>query len=984
MFWGKKKEYLKRRAEWLSAQTYVTLAIRVPKDNDKTPQSAEQFFAALHGIFRDDPAVQEHVSFEIVAEEDSIMFYVCTPIHLKDFIESQLYAQYPKLQIHRVEDYTKQAELGGKTVAFTKMQLTKEDLYPIKTFTSSEVDPLAGITAVLSGMDKGEHVWIQMIVRPVGDNWQQRGIDLVNNIRSGKTPTSSSSNFAGAVFKGIRSVVMEIVTPGSSSATPEKADSPEKKISGPQQAALTGVESKITKLGFETIFRIVVVSETEVKARAKIQAILGAFKQYNTTNLNGFKSGEIKINEYDGWEKYINREFEEVGNVLNIEELASVYHFPSQQVETGSISWAGSKKGEAPFNLPLKGVVDPKILTVLGKTDFRNIEKEFGIKLEDRKKHMYVIGKSGAGKSTLLENMVIDDVLEGRGVIVIDPHGEFADKIIDSIPESRIKDVIVLDPSDRDFPIAFNLLETVRDDYKGMVASGFVGIFKKIFGNSWGPRLEYILRNTVLALLDTEGSTMLGIPKMLTDQSFRVGVIKNIKDSVIRDFWSTEFAAMDNKQRSEAVAPILNKVGQFLSTSTIRNIVGQPKSTIDIRQIMDDGKIMIVNLSKGKIGEDNMALLGAMIITKVQLAAMSRASIAAKDRTDCFLYVDEFQNFATDSFATILSEARKYGLGLTIAHQYIAQMEDGVKEAVFGNVGTLISFRVGSADAKWLCEEFEPVFDNNDLINLQMARIYIKLLIDGIAMPAFSAQTLPPKKIENSFREQVIQYSRDHYSKSRLEVEEAIDDFGGYKKRREIEEKNKEVEEILKQGAAVMSIDRVETRIVEEKPAQNPVGVIKVERGNSEAVVFEDKSSELPVIKESQSTLPNTVQNTNRDLSANLAVSSEQPKEGRDKPLKKMDGWVYKEVSQKGGMRWFLGEKEEEYARKAEEKKKIINEECANSENAQSPSSISPTEQYTKMPNNDFKPIEPNVGQKKPETKDMESIEIKEGQTIDI
>ena len=978
MFLGKKKNYIKRRTEWLSAQTYVTLAIHVPKDNDRTPQSAEQFFAALHGIFRDDPAIQEHVSFEIVAEKDSIIFYVCTPIHLKDFIESQLYAQYPKLQISRVEDYTKQVELGGKTVATAKMQLTKEDLYPIKTFTSSEVDPLAGITAVMSNMEAGEHIWIQMIVRPVGDNWQQRGVQLVNNIRSGVSTNSKSNAVWLSVGRGIHSIIKEIVKPGSSVATVENKDGAEKKISGPQQAALTGVESKITKLGFETIFRITVVAFSESDSRAKVQAILAAFKQYNTTNLNGFKAGEIKINDYESWERYLNREFEEKGNVMNIEELASIYHFPSQQVETGAIAWAGSKKGEAPFNLPLKGLVDAKDLTVLGITDFRNSEKEFGIKIDDRKRHIYVIGKSGTGKSTLLENMAVDDVLEGRGVIVVDPHGEFADKIIDSVPEERIKDVIVLDPSDREFPIAFNLLESVREDYKAMVASGFVGIFKKIFGNSWGPRLEYILRNTVLALLDTEGSTMLGIPKMLTDANFRAGIVKNIKDSVVGDFWTTEFVAMDNKQRTEAVAPILNKVGQFLSTSTIRNIVGQAKSTIDIRQIMDEGKILVVNLSKGKIGEDNMALLGAMMITKVQLAAMSRANVSSGERKDCFMYVDEFQNFATDSFATILSEARKYGLGLTIAHQYIAQMEDTVKDAVFGNVGTIISFRIGGADAKVIAEELEPVFNNNDLINLQMARVYIKLLINGISMPAFSARTLPPLKIERSYRDQVIAYSREHYTRPRIEVEEAIDEFGGYRKRREQEEKNKEVEQILKQGAAVIGIDRVDCKVAEQNFDNKVRGVIKPEPPKLPTVQTVQKANEVAVVER--------VETSENKVSAESVTDGH--KEGRERPLKKLDGYVYKEVSQKGGMRWYLGEKEELYLKRLSEKNKEMvtasDDLADNSENAKSPSIISPTEQTTNTVVDTKLQNTLNGAQNGHNVGGGEKIEIKEGQTIDI
>ncbi|MEI8004377.1 MAG: DUF87 domain-containing protein, partial [Methanothrix sp.] len=399
------------------------------------------------------------------------------------------------------------------------------------------------------------------------------------------------------------------------------------KLSAPMEAALHAVESKITKLGFETYFRLSVISSSEPGARNRVLSVLAALKQFNTTNLNGFMSGDVKLDDYHQWEELINRQFEEKGSVLNIEELASIYHFPSVSVDTKAISRVGSKKGEAPYNLPLPEDFGPGEITILGRTDFRSESREFGIKLDDRMRHIYIIGKSGSGKSTLAENMAMDDVQAGRGVIIVDPHGEFGDKVIAAIPEHRLQDAIILDPSDREHPIGFNLLEAVGDDYKGMVASGFVGILKKIFGNSWGPRLEYILRNTVLALLDSPDTTMLGIPRMLTDPQYRSWVVGNIKDAVIRDFWVTEFAGMDAKQRSEAIAPILNKVGQFLSTSTIRNIVGQPKSTINIRQIMDEQKILVVNLSKGKIGEDNMALLGSMIVTQVQLAAMSRANV---------------------------------------------------------------------------------------------------------------------------------------------------------------------------------------------------------------------------------------------------------------------------------------------------------------------------------------------------------------------
>ena len=902
MFWDRTRD-LKRRTEWLASQTFVVLAIQVPKQNEKNAASAEQFFAALHGIYRSDPIAQEHLSFEIVGSRENIIFYVFTPLHLRDFVEGQLYAQYPDLDIKQVPDYTKSIHLEGMHVAATKVQLTKEDVYPIKTYTSSDIDPLAGITAVLSGLGESEHVWFQMVTRPVGDEWQNKGVNYVNAIRSGSTPHSAAVNATSRAGRLAIRVISEIFQAGAGTADMGHSSEPPK-LSSPQEAALKGIESKITKLGFETLFRMVVIGPDVTTVRTRTQSVLAALKQYNTTNLNGFVGGEIRVDDFNLWQKYLSREFEEKGTVMNIEELASVYHFPMQSVESSAISWAGSKKGDAPFNLPLKDETDPKDMTVLGKTDFRNSSKEFGVKVDDRKRHIYVIGKSGTGKSTLLENMIIGDIQAGRGVVVVDPHGELADKIVDSIPQERIQDVIILDPADREFPIAFNLLEHVGDDFKGMVASGFVGIFKKIFGNSWGPRLEYILRNTVLALLDSENSTMLGIPRMLTEPAFREQIISQIKDTVIRDYWVNEFAAMDVKQRTEAISPILNKVGQFLSTSTIRNIVGQPKSTIDIRRIMDEQKILIVNLSKGKIGEDNMALLGAMIITKVQLAAMSRANVAASERPDCFLYVDEFQNFATESFASILSEARKYNLGLTIAHQYIAQMVEEVKDAVIGNVGTMITFRVGAPDAEALVKEFAPVFDANDLVNLQKAHIYVKLLIDGIAAPAFSAQTLPPIAIENNYRDQVVAFSREKYAKPRLYVEDLIEETAGFKQKREQQEAAKQAQEILKKGNAAVGIRPASLPVVSQQPTIVTQPVV------------------APLVK--------TEQEPNMTITKPVPVTPlSEVEEGADeikipkkvKPLKVIDGWAYKEVAQKGGMKWYLAEKEKDILAREEEKR---------------------------------------------------------------
>ncbi len=422
-----------------------------------------------------------------------------------------------------------------------------------------------------------------------------------------------------------------------------------------------------------------------------------------------------------------------------------------------------------------------KDITIFGETNYRNTRKSFGIKRDDRRRHMYIIGKTGMGKTTLLENMIISDIIHGEGCCYIDPHGDTAEKILNFIPSNRINDVIYFNPADSDFPIAFNILEAVDENHKHLIASGIVGVFKKQFADSWGPRLEYILRNSILALLDYPGSTLLGIMRILVDSDYRGKVIEKIKDPVVKSFWVNEFSKWNDRVLQEVISPIQNKVGQFLSNFLIRNVVGQVKSTIDLREIMDKKKILILNLSKGRIGEDTMQLLGSMIVTKLYLAAMSRVDVLEKDRQDFYLYVDEFQNFATESFADILSEARKYRLNLIVAHQYIEQLPEEVSAAVFGNVGTLLCFRVGAADAEVLVKEFAPFFEEEDLVNLPAFSIYLKLMIDGITSDPFSSNTLPPlfEDLRTDSAEKVIKVSRERYANYRKVVEDKINRWSG-------------------------------------------------------------------------------------------------------------------------------------------------------------------------------------------------------------
>ncbi len=419
-------------------------------------------------------------------------------------------------------------------------------------------------------------------------------------------------------------------------------------------------------------------------------------------------------------------------------------------------------------------------ITHFAKTNFRNQEAVFGIKTDDRRRHLYAIGKTGMGKTNMLENLAIQDIQNGHGICFIDPHGDSAEKLISMVPSDRINDVVYFNPADQKFPIAFNVLESVDREYRPLVSSGLIGVFQKLWADSWGPRLEYILRNAILALLEYPGSTLLGVMRILVDNKFRKRVTVKVTDPVVKAFWTEEFPKWNERVLQEVISPIQNKVGQFLTSAVIRNIVGQTRSAFDVREIMDDQKILIMNLSKGRIGEDNSALLGAMMITKIQLAAMGRVDMPEEDRKDFYLYVDEFQNFATESFANILSEARKYRLNLILANQYITQVDEIVRDAIFGNAGTIVSFRVGAADAEYLEKEFEPIFTMNDIVNLPKYQIYLKLMIDGIAADAFSATTLPPIQFHGEdSTEKVIKVTRDRYAENRDDVEEKISRWSG-------------------------------------------------------------------------------------------------------------------------------------------------------------------------------------------------------------
>ena len=741
------------------------LLVEIPRTNDKKELAAEQMFAALHGILRPPKrglfqrTSQEHIGFEIVAIKQQIQFYVWTPRHLKNFVEGQVYAQYSTAQIFDLgEDYAGR-QLNQPTLHVIELGLNTHDSIPVKTFPNFEVDPLSGITAALGRLEPEEEIWIQVLARPIADDWHERGSRHIKKIES--SSLISIGSLLSAAFQA---------PSDTSAAKPE--------LNERDKTRVEAIKQKNTKLGYQVKIRVLYAGPTKESAQSRIQAIVGAFKQFNTTNLNGFNQ---KYGTYDRYflDLYRQRDFTDEGFILNIEELASVFHLPHTSVDTPNIVWASAKTAEPPASLPTTIKHPPEEISLFGVTNFRNLNSIFGGLRSDRGRHIYVIGQTGTGKSGLLELLSLSDLHFNHGYAIIDPHGDFAIDNLRAIPASKVADVVYFNPADVDYPIGFNPLEVTDPRQKVQISSELVGVMKRMF-DSWGPRLEYILRNTILALLDTPDSTMLDITRMLTDKKFRRRVIDNITDIVVRNFWEGEFNSWDNRFQTEAVAPVLNKVGAFTSNPMVRNIIGQTKSGFNLRQIMDEGKILILNLSRGLIGEDNASILGAMIITKIQLAAMSRADIPnIEDRRPFYLYVDEFQNFATDSFAVILSEARKYGLYLTLANQYISQMPKEVSDAVFGNVGSIVSFRVSPDDAPLLEKYFKPQFETSDIIQLANRTFVATLTIGGEKVPAFSGQTLDLPKTTGDNLEAIIYHSRYHYSTPRETVEQQIEQNTG-------------------------------------------------------------------------------------------------------------------------------------------------------------------------------------------------------------
>lgn len=784
--------------------TPLLLRVRPGEENERGPLYMESAVAALHSL-RGPEAV---VGLEVGNADGKVALFVRAMEGVAELIESQIYAQYPDTDIELVHGdpfYVGENE----EVWSTELKLSSPEIFPIKRhpqfddlLTRANMDPLAGITSSLARYPvAGMRGHVQIVVRPLKGSFRRRALRFLPLLGKGLPSISVSytSFFARIqLARGWRRLLyfpiamlmggfrawpgfskLQVAIGGDGGHFIE--DEEERRVSArshDREDAVSGARDKVNRLLFLCNVRVSVIAPKgkEREARRKVQEIVGSLRQFALPQSNEFaeermtNARELPI----GWRRS--------PYILSVEEIATIWHVPTILVQTSGIDRVSSKKLESPVNLPVINVPSPEShITLLGEAVFHGTRTRFGIKVDDRRRHMYAIGKTGMGKSTVLENMICDDIRSGKGVGVIDPHGDLIDGVLRSIPKSRSNDVILFEPADRDFPISFNPLECRDPDQRPLVTSGLMAVFTKLWPEAFSGRMEHILRNTLLALLEFSGSSMLGIMRMFADPLYRDKVVAQVTDPMVRSFWNDEYASWTDKYRTEAVAAIQNKIGQLLSTPLIRNIVGQVKSELDIRDAMDTGKILLVNLSKGKLGEDTSAFLGSMLVTKFQIDAMSRADLPEAERRDFYLYVDEFQNFATESFADILSEARKYRLCLTMANQYVSQLIVGersmrLRDAVFGNVGTLVCFQVGSDDAEALSLQFEEAVTTNDILSLPKYHAYVRLMIDGVPSKPFSVLTLPPPTWEEDKQRTTLirKLSRERYAEKRSIVEEKI------------------------------------------------------------------------------------------------------------------------------------------------------------------------------------------------------------------
>ncbi|MEX2007175.1 MAG: DUF87 domain-containing protein [Candidatus Levyibacteriota bacterium] len=745
--WYRNKE---REKESLDS---TLLQVSLPRDNEIKIDAAEQLFSSLASFRKSGRLsflkLQPHISFEIVGMPQDIRFYIYVPNKLKDFLEKQINGAYPDAEIKLVEEksFTKEGYAVGNEynifskegkVAFASLKLKNYDFMSIKVYKDLATDPLSSITSVLAKMTEGEGAAIQMIITPADGKWKKAGRAHLSKIKKAE-------------------------------ANPETA----KYSADPKE--LEGIENKIGKPGFETIVRIVVSSSTKEAAQAHLGNIVNAFNQFSGANsFTKIKSRFKGMFMADFIYRYLPMRGKL--SVLSSEELATVFHFPNKSVSTPHIFWVSSKRAPAPSQIPERGLY-------LGKSTYRGLSKPVYIDIDDRRRHMYIIGKTGTGKSEFLKSMIMQDIQNGEGLAVIDPHGDLIDDILQLIPSQRAEDVILFDPSDTQRPMGFNMLEAATEEQKHYVVTSIIGLMYKLFDPNKtgiiGPRFEHAIRNAMLTVMYDPGATFIEVVRALTDANFVQELLPRVQDPIIRRYWTDQIAQTSDFHKSEVLDYIVSKFGRFVTNKMIRNIIGQSYSSFNFREVMDNKKILLVNLSKGKIGEENSNFLGLILVPKILVAAMSRQDVPQDQRPDFFLYVDEFQNFATPDFAQILSEARKYRLNLIVANQFVGQMEEEVKNAIFGNVGTVAAFRVGVTDANYLQHEFQPTFTEADLINIDRFNTYMKTIVGGEPVPPFSMDLTRDMSREKAMAnpriaELIKELSRLKYGRDVLQVEAEV------------------------------------------------------------------------------------------------------------------------------------------------------------------------------------------------------------------
>lgn len=714
------------------------LHIVVPQGTEglkKTESKFQELLINLRNTF-----TGKRVSLEYYGTGQYTYFFIAMEEQLLETIEGLIYSTFPEAEVKEMQDYTLHYDPAKQGIAGATIRLHHSDIYPIKMYDAFEEDSATRIFSVISKIPTGDQVWVQIIAEPQDDTavyhffrrWAIRIADFMH-------------------FFSIR----DRMRPGGRASIQPKR----------HQLAHDKAEIKPYKVSIRCAY----ASPDRSSVSRKLLAVTSSFSQFNDKDINEFHPHEFH-GAVDRFVTQYRTRTHASPFILSAKEVATLYHLPNAD-EVPHIVHVLARKSDPPQDLPKQGDHD---VSAFGVTNYHNNFVPFGIRRSDRRRHLYTIGKSGSGKSKLLELLINEDLQNGEGLAVLDPHGDLVDAVLRYVPQHRINDVVLLDPSDTEFPIAFNPLEKVSEAQKMQVTIGFLQIFKKLFGSNWSDRLEHVLRYTTLALLDSPNTTVLSILKMLTDKNYRQKIVSRIQDSVVKSFWVSEFAAWSEKFDADAITPLLNKVGQFVATNMIRNMIGQPVTKFNIRELMDNQKILLMKVSKGLLGEENSGLIGAMFITKLYQAAMERADTPEEQRKDFYLYVDEFQNFATDTFAEILSEARKYRLNLTIAHQYMGQLSDAVRKTVFGNVGSMVSFRVGAEDAVILAEEYNPVFKERDIINLGVREFYTKMSVNGELREAFSGRTLDAPRMKDDYTRSVIAQSRTKYCLPKSKVEEML------------------------------------------------------------------------------------------------------------------------------------------------------------------------------------------------------------------